>query len=105
VLNWRNLSENFAVVASSGKSGFKAFSITFGFATNKIILDDSLEEGTIYILDSVLKTTSNYPKLQCSPLIECEKAWQRGYSGSTHDEIVISRAFAEAVFSRAPDDN
>jgi hypothetical protein len=66
VLNWRNLSENFAenfgVVASSGKSAVKAFSITFGFATNKIIPDDSLEEGTIYILNSVLKTTSTLPK-------------------------------------------
>ena len=59
VLNWRNLSENFGVVASSGKSGVKAFSITFGFATNKIIPDDSLEEGTIYILNNVPKTTSN----------------------------------------------
>ena len=47
---------------SSGKSGVKAFSITFGFATNKIIPDDSLEEGTIYILNSVPKTTSNLLK-------------------------------------------
>ena len=47
---------------SSGKSGVKAFSITFGFATNKIIPDDSLAEGTIYILNSALKTTSNLPK-------------------------------------------
>jgi hypothetical protein len=69
------------LVTSSGKSGVKASSITFGFATNKIIPDDSLEEGTIYILNSVLKTTSKYPKLQCSPLIECEKAWQRGTLG------------------------
>ena len=62
VLNWRNLSENFGVVASSGKSVVKAFSITFGFATNKIIPDDSLAEGTIYILNNVPKTTSNLPK-------------------------------------------
>ena len=47
---------------SSGKSGVKAFSITFGFATNKRIPDDSLAEGTIYILNNVPKTTSNLPK-------------------------------------------
>jgi hypothetical protein len=47
---------------SSGKSGVKAFSITFGFATNKIIPDGSLAEGTIYILNNVPKTTSNLPK-------------------------------------------
>ena len=47
---------------SSSKSGVKAFSITFRFATNKIIPDDSLEEGTIYILNSLLKTTSSLPK-------------------------------------------
>ena len=62
--------------------------------------DDSPEEGTIYILNSVPKTTSNYPKLPCSPPIECEKAWQRGYYGSTHEEIVIYRAYVEAVFPR-----
>jgi hypothetical protein len=62
VPNWRNLSENFGVVASSGKSGVKAFSITFGFATNKIIPEDSLAEATIYILNNVSKTTSNLPK-------------------------------------------
>src|SRR4030095_15170278 len=39
-----------------------------------------------------------YPKLPCSPPIECETALQRGYSGSTHEEIVISRAFTKAVF-------
>jgi hypothetical protein len=27
------------------------------------------------------------------------------YYGSTHDEIVISTAFAEAVFFHAPEDN
>ena len=85
---------------SSGKSGVKAFSITFGFATKKIIPDDSLAEGTIYILNNVPETTSNLPKLPCSPPIECEKAWQRGYSGSTHEEIVISRAYVKAVFPR-----
>ena len=47
---------------SSGKSVVKAFSITFGFATNKIISDGSLAEGTIYILNNVPKTTSNLPK-------------------------------------------
>src|SRR4030095_10690471 len=77
---------------SSGKSGVKAFSITFGFATSKIIPDDSLAEGTIYILNNVPKTTSNLPKAPMLSPIECEKAWQRGYSGSTHEEIVISRA-------------
>ena len=47
---------------SSGKSGVKAFSITFGFATNKIIPDDSLAEATIYILNNVPKTASKLPK-------------------------------------------
>jgi hypothetical protein len=57
-----------------------------------------LAEGTIYILNNVPKTTSNLPKAPMSPPIECEKVWQRGYSGPTHEEIVISEAFAEAVF-------
>ena len=65
MLNWRNLSENFAenfgLVTSSGKSGVKAFSITLGFATKKIVLDDSPAKGAIYILNNVLKTTSNLP--------------------------------------------
>jgi len=56
---------------------------------------------TIYILNDVpqdyLELTQ---KLPYSPPIECEKAWQRGYSGSTHEEIVISRAYVEAVFPR-----
>jgi hypothetical protein len=52
---------------SSGKSGVKAFSIIFGFATNKIIPDDSLAEGTIYILNNVPKTTSNLPKAPVLP--------------------------------------
>src|SRR4030095_10191818 len=38
---------------SSGKSGVKASSITFRFATNKIIPDDSPGKGTIYILNNV----------------------------------------------------
>jgi len=46
---------------SSGKSGVKAFSITFGFDTNKIIPDDSPAEGTIYILNNVPKTASTLP--------------------------------------------
>ena len=33
-------------------------------------------------------------------MLSAEKARQRGYSGSTHEEIVISSAFAEAVFPR-----
>ena len=36
-------------------------SVTFGSATNKIIPDDSLAEGTIYMLNNVPKTTSNLP--------------------------------------------
>ena len=79
-------------------SGVQAFSITFGFATNKVIPDDYPAEGTIYILINAPRTPQTYPKLPCSPPIECEKALQRGYSGSTHEEIVISRAFTKAVF-------
>ena len=45
-----------------GKSGVKAFSITFGFATNKMVPDDSLAEGTIYVLNNVPKTASNLSK-------------------------------------------
>ena len=48
---------------SSGKSGVKAFSITFGFATNKRIPDDSPAKATIYILNNVPKTASNLPKI------------------------------------------
>ena len=47
---------------SSIKSGVKAFSITFGFATNKMVPDDSLAEGTIYVLNNVPKTASNLSK-------------------------------------------
>ena len=47
---------------NSGKSRVKTFSITLGFATNKIIPDDSLAEGTIYILNNVPKSASTLPK-------------------------------------------
>ena len=47
---------------SSIKSGVKAFSITFGFATNKMVPDDSLAEGTIYVLNNLPKTASNLSK-------------------------------------------
>jgi hypothetical protein len=44
------------------KAGVKAFSITLGFATNKIVPDDSLAEGTIYIINNIPKTASTLPK-------------------------------------------
>jgi len=37
-----------------------------------MVPDDSLEEGTIYILNSVLKTTSNLPK---APMLSAD--WVR----------------------------
>jgi hypothetical protein len=58
-----------------------------------------------YILNNVPRTASNYLTLSCCPPISCEKPRQRGCSGSTHEEIVISRAFARVVFFRGPDDN
>jgi hypothetical protein len=64
---------------------------------NKIVPDDS---NYLHTQQRIPRLPRTYPKLPCSPPIENEKAWQRGYSGSTHEEIVISRAYVEAVFLR-----
>ena len=51
-------------------------------------------------MNNVPKTTSILPK---APMLSADRVREglaEEYSGSTHEEIVISRAFAQAVFPR-----
>jgi hypothetical protein len=83
---------------SSGKSRVMAFSVAFGVATNKIAPDALRRNGPFTYSITYPRQPRTYPKLSCCPPIECEKASQREYSRSTDEEIVISRAYAGAVF-------
>ena len=51
-------------------------------------------------MNNVPKTTSSLPKAPMFSADRVRETWQGEYSGSIHEEIVISRAFAQAVFPR-----
>ena len=55
---------------------------------------------TSYILNNVPETTSKLPNPLMLSADFVRKGLAEGYSGSGHEEIVISGAFAEAVFPR-----
>jgi hypothetical protein len=74
-----------------------AFSIAFGFLTKLLpTISDEMDH-----LDTQQRRQDCLDLTQSSHAVRrlsAKSAWQRGYSGPTHDEIVISRAYAGAVF-------
>jgi hypothetical protein len=68
------------------------------FANEKIVRDHPPHKSLITRLTTYPRLPPTYQKLlSCQP-IDCEKASQGWYLGSTHDEIIISGAYTEAVY-------